>query len=75
MAAQQELDDLGRLQLLPFSLTAMALESVEPDNYTFYFYDSRLPTITIYWIEGNSFKDTFRIAILNRVWEMASVLI
>ena len=70
MQAQQVLNELDRKDLLPFTLTAMAVESLRPNNYTIYFYDSRLPSVSVSWVEGQSFKDLFRVVIQNRVSEM-----
>lgn len=71
MEAQQVLDELLRRDLIPFKLTAYKVESIELDKYMIYFHDARLPDLMISWLESESFEDTFRAAMLERVSRMS----
>jgi len=64
--AQQVLDELDRRHLILFKLSAFKVEWIGLDKYMIYFHDSRLPALMISWVEGQSFRDIFRSAILNR---------
>jgi hypothetical protein len=70
LEAQQVLDDLDRRHLIRFKLTAFEVESIGLGKYMIYFHDSRLPALLISWVEGQSFKDVFRSAILDHVSRM-----
>jgi hypothetical protein len=69
--AQQVLDDLLRRDLIPFPLTAFKVEWIGLDKYVIYFHDSRLPSIIVSWVQGESFRDEFRAAILDHVSRMS----
>jgi hypothetical protein len=70
LEAQQVLDELDRRHLIRFKLTAFKVESLGLGKYMIYFHDSRLPALMISWAEGQSFRDVFRSAILDRVSRM-----
>jgi len=74
LEAQQTLDDLLKDDLIPFELTARKIESDDSGQYVIRFYDSRLFSITVAWEEGQSFKDIFRAAVLDRVKRMRGPL-
>jgi len=74
LEAQQTLDDLLKDDLIPFELTARKIESDDSGLYVIRFYDSRLFSITVAWEEGQSFKDIFRAAVLDRVKRMRGPL-
>ena len=72
--AQQALDELFSEHLLPFELTAHKLESIGSGEYIVRFHDSRLSSIDVSWVQGQSFKDVFRTAVLARVNRMSGPL-
>jgi hypothetical protein len=74
LEAQQTLDDLLNEGLIPFELTARKIESDYSGQYVIRFHDSRLFSITVAWEEGQSFRDTFRAAVLSRVKRMSGPL-
>jgi hypothetical protein len=74
LEAQQALDELFSEELLPFSLTAHELESIGSGEYIVRFHDSRLSSIDVSWVQGQSFKDVFRAAVLARVSRMSGPL-
>lgn len=65
--AQQALDELFSEHLLPFKLTAGAVDDIGLQEYIVRFHDSRLNSVLVSWYEGLSFKDVCRTAILERV--------
>lgn len=65
--AQEVLDELFNEALLPFALTAHAVEPIGLQEYMIRFNDSRLRSVLVSWYEGLSFKDVFRTATLERV--------
>ena len=65
--AQQALDELFGEHLLPFELSAHLVESIGSTEYIVRFYDSRLRSLDVSCLQGQSFKDTFRAAVLERV--------
>ena len=75
LEAQQTLDDLLKDELIPFKLTAQKIESDDSGQYVVRFYDSRLFSIAVAWEEGQSFKDIFRAAVVDRVKRMSGPLI
>ncbi|HEY3026012.1 MAG TPA: hypothetical protein VGJ55_07675 [Pyrinomonadaceae bacterium] len=74
LEAQLTLDDLLKDQLIPFELTAQKIESDDSGEYVVRFYDSRLFSITVAWEEGQSFRDIFRAAVMERVKGMRGPL-
>jgi ribulose bisphosphate carboxylase small subunit len=64
--AQQVLDDLLRESLIPFALR-VGLMLDQGFQYRVDFYDSRMRFVEFSWAEGQSFKDVFRAAVLDRV--------
>lgn len=70
---QQVLDELRNEGLLPFALTVGKLTK-EADEYTIHFHDSRIRTANIPLIEGQSFRDRVRAAVLERVRRMSGPL-
>jgi tRNA A-37 threonylcarbamoyl transferase component Bud32 len=72
--AQQALDELFSEHLLPFELTAHKLESIGSGEYIVRFHDSRLTSIDVSWVQGQSFKDVVRTAVLARVGRMSGRL-
>ncbi len=71
--AQQVLDQLFGEQLLPFKLFARRVESIGLEEYIVRFHDSPLQSIDVSWCqsEGESFKDVFRAAVLERLGRMS----
>ena len=74
LEAQLTLDDLLKHELIPFELTARKIESDGSGQYVIRFHDSRLFSITVAWEEGQSFKDIFRAAVMERVKRMSGPL-
>ena len=72
LGAQQVLDELFSEQLIPFKLTAHAVEPMEHDEYRVRFYDSRLHSVWVSWRPGQSFKVLVRDAILDKVSTLSS---
>jgi hypothetical protein len=64
--AQQVLNELWNENLLPFKLRAGKITK-EAGEYTLHFYDSRMRTVSIPMVEGQSFRDMVRAAVLTRV--------
>ena len=67
VGAQQTLDELFAESLLPFRLSARAVESIGMEEYIVRFHDSRLFSVDVSWQRDQSFKSVFRTAILDRV--------
>jgi hypothetical protein len=65
--AQQALDELFNERLLPFKLTAHAVEAIGLQEYIIRSRDSRLSAVFVSWYEGLSFKDVCRTAVLERM--------
>ena len=65
--AQQVLDELLEESLIPFKLQAREVNSLGNEELVIRFHDSRLRSIDISCKEGESFKDAFRAALLERV--------
>ena len=72
--AQQSLDELFSEHLLPFKLSACLVESIGGEEYIVRFHDSRLRSVDLSWHEGQSFKDVFRTAILERLKQVSGPL-
>ncbi len=58
--AQETFDELWADALIPFKLTAHEVEAGEPGHYTVHFFDSRLPSMFIYW---NPVRESFKTAV------------
>lgn len=69
-AAQQVVDELYRSHLIPFELFPGKVERIAADEYIIRFYDSRLHSVDVTWHEGDSFKEVFRAAVLERMDRM-----
>jgi hypothetical protein len=65
--AQQAIDELLSEHLIPFKLRAGKVASEDYDEFTVWFFDSRLHSVTVPWKTGQSFKGKIRAAILDRV--------
>ena len=70
LEAQKVLDAARKRHLFDVKLTAVRVEWGGPNKYVFYFRDDSLPPVTVSWVEGESFRDVFRAAILDRVSRM-----
>jgi len=71
--AQEVLDELFRIKLLPFKLTAHRIDSVGLEEYIVRFNDNRLRSVDVSWQEEEKFKDVFRAAILERIKRMEAL--
>jgi hypothetical protein len=67
VGVQQTLDELFAESLIPFKLSARAVESIGMEEYIVRFHDSRLYSIDVSWQRGQTFKAIFRATILDRV--------
>jgi hypothetical protein len=74
LEAEQVLSDLLTEELIPFPLNVGEI-SKEIDGYTIHFHDSRIHSARIPLVEGQSFKDACRVAVLHRVAIMSGPLI
>ncbi len=70
---QQVLDELWNEGLTPFPLTVGKLTK-EHDRYIIHFHDSRISTAHVPLMEGSSFRDAVRAAVLDRVARMSGPL-
>ncbi len=70
---QQVLDELWNEKLLPFPLTVGKLTK-EPAEYIIHFHDSRISTARVPLIEGLSFRERVRAAVLRRVAKISGPL-
>jgi hypothetical protein len=70
LEAQQVLDELYGQRLNSFKPTAFKVEWIGFNNYMIYFHDSRLPEVMVSWVKGESFRDVFRTAIVERLSEL-----
>jgi hypothetical protein len=66
LGAQQTLDELFDERLIPFTLSACAVESLGMAEYIVRFDDSRLNSVDVSWQRGQIFNAVFRAAILAR---------
>jgi hypothetical protein len=71
--AQQVLDQLWREQLIPFQLSVGKMTE-KSGEYTIHFHDSRIFTVCVPLIEGHSFSDSVRTAVLERVEKVSGPL-
>ena len=69
LEVQQVLNELWNEKLLPFALSVGKITK-EPDEYIIHFHDSRISTARVPFIQGLSFKDMVRAAVLRCVGEM-----
>jgi len=58
--AQEAADELWTEQVIPFKLTAHKVEAGDPGHYTVHFFDTRLPSLFVYW---NPEKESFKTAV------------
>ena len=65
--AQKAIDELLSEHLIPFKLRAEKVASEDSAEYTIWFFDSRLHSVTVPWKAGQSFKEKVRAAVLDRV--------
>lgn len=72
--AQQVLDDLLKEGLIPFKLSVGSMLDLGASTYKVRFYDSRISSVEFAWSEGESFKEIFRTAVLDRVARMSGRL-
>jgi hypothetical protein len=70
---QKVLEELWNENLIPFALTVGSLTRAA-DEYTIHFHDSRIRTANIHLIEGQSFEDLVRAAVLDRVARMSALI-
>ena len=70
--AQQAIDELLSEHLIPFKLKAEKVACDHPE-YTVWFFDSRLHSVTVRWNATRSFKDEVRAALLDRVSRFSGV--
>ena len=71
--AQEVLDELWREKLTPFPLRVGKITK-GMGEYTIHFYDSRITTARVPLLQGHSFRDMVRSAVLARVAEMSGPL-
>ena len=74
LEAQGVLGELFNEEAMPFRLTAAKIESVGGEEYIVRFHGSRLHSVDVSWPAGESFKDGFRAAMLDRVSRMSGPL-
>jgi hypothetical protein len=74
LEAQGVLGELFNEKVMSFRLTAAKIESVGGEEYIVRFHDSRLHSVDVSWPAGESFKDRFRAAMLDRVSRMSGPL-
>ena len=72
--AQQVLDELMKERLLPFELTVGKLLNKSGSTYEVHFHDSRIHSLQFSWSEGESYRERFRVAVLDRVERMSGPL-
>lgn len=65
--AQQAIDELFSEHLIPFKLKAGRVAAEDSAQYTVWFFDSRLHSVTVPWKAGQSFRGKVRAALLDRV--------
>ncbi len=71
--AQQVLDELWSEKLIPFALSVGKITR-SSSEYTIHFHDSRIHSASVPIIEGHSFKEMVRSAVLDRVARMSGPL-
>jgi hypothetical protein len=72
--AQSALDDLWAKKLIPFELEARKIDSLGYDEYIVRFQDSRLRSVDVSWVQGDSFEDLVRDAVLACVERLDGTL-
>ncbi|MDQ1707905.1 MAG: hypothetical protein QOJ88_1116 [Pyrinomonadaceae bacterium] len=70
---QQVLDQLFSDELIPFALSVGKITD-DSDGYTIHFHDSRISTAKVVTIQGTSFSETCKAAVLHRVGQMSGPL-
>jgi hypothetical protein len=71
--AQQVLDELWSEKLIPFALNIGKITRASYE-YTIHFHDSRIHTASVPVIDGHSFKEMVRSAVLDRVARISGPL-
>ena len=77
LQAQQALDELWSKRLIPFKLIIGKITkepSAEPINYVIHFCDSRIPTASVPFTEGDAFRHLLQAAVLALVAKMSGPL-
>ena len=74
LEAQGVLNALLKEGLIPFQLNVGALARQGSSVYVIRFFDSRIRSVEFYCNATQSFKDTFRTAVLERVAKMSGPL-
>ena len=67
------LNEMLAEEIVPFALNVGKLTKAE-NHYTIYFYDTRIRTVQVPLIKGESLAETVRTAVLHRVKEMSGPL-
>ena len=65
--AQDALNEMNDEKLLPFKLHAGEVKDVGPAEYQVRINDSRIHSVDVSCRPGKSFKENFRVAVLERV--------
>ena len=71
--AQEVLDDLWSKKLIPFALSVGLITKTD-DEYTIYFYDSRISKMSVTCAQGQPCGDTVRCVVLDQVAKMSGPL-
>ena len=72
--AQLVLDELFREHSIPFKLSVGKTDPVSQNQYIIRFHDSRLHSVDFTLKQGESFKDEFRAAVVERVKKLSGPL-
>jgi hypothetical protein len=75
LEAQGVLNALLKEGLIPFELNVGALTRQGSSSYMIRFFDSRIRSVEFYCADAQSFKDTFRTAVLERVARISGPLV
>lgn len=70
--AQQAIDELYKKNLIPLELTARLVHPEGHGIYTIHFFDARLRSLSVFWREGQSFRDVTRDAVLKKCKDLAN---
>lgn len=71
--AQRVLDELWKEKVIPFALNVGKITK-GAGEYTIHFYDSRMYTVHVPFIKGQTFSEIVRIAVLDRVAKISGPL-
>ncbi len=71
---QEALDELFSEHLIPFKLTAQAINSDGCDDFSVPFYDSRFHSVSFHCERGGAIKEIVRSAVLDRMSKMSGPL-